>query len=881
MMATGLCKLDNGSSYATNCFPARSILRTNGEGAGHWLVAHKSSQEKRVVKVASLYISALQPCIAVEEVIEENVLDGPFLMKLHGVKTPSDLCSVNISNKNLALVKDDDFEQFDSVAFVNATENLLTLEAFRKFPGLRELELSLNGLRHLKIQAGEFLTLELLDLSYNNLSPEDVRALGVLSQLKVLHLTANGLQSLPPDLVISEEGGSAPPRFPSLEILLLDDNDLSHPSIFVSLANLRSLKQLNLDKNGISKVPYLHQKGNSRFSLSPDVAKVGTRAEAGSRLRQWHKRRQRGGADGHKELKEKGGQLEYFILQNSKDLDRTEVIFTSASREPPSLDVSDKGNNQSCPADSEALPAASMNTVNQDFVLPFPELRSLSLANNKIESEEDLLPAILFPSLLELSFYGNPLSTSRSGKAGGPRCQHPADVNICLRDPRKGHAVCYRGRQNPGQPGCKYSISVILSGGARPSSEEHPGDPPLLTSFLQCKLGIKLIRRKISKLGKLHICIPLKANRKITSHLPKVPKQPLMLETPQESWKLCLDTKGAQPEKSKEGSHNLSLPDPLPPIGSSSVEQNKMLPYGAKLEEPEEGSPGLSLAEEDSMIRSSSAEENEASHSAETLGSNREMPETKDWDSEVGPEGDEEDVESFFMTQVDGASGPLWRPETEERHAKRSKQGKGSRDQDIPAKYKGYEELLDAKTDPSFLEPVGIQQNVQALQHALRHPLVYRDSRPRLDSLQKPYVPRRKVGKPPGPAPRWTKAEVLEDLLVAMRWPVNITEVPLVSVLKKKTSNPKEYQEALRLVREFQKTYKATIASSNKTLPKECRSVEGLGQSPGAGAFAEIQESKEQLWAVPAAMAKIQSLKHCPLVKGSPSTGPARVKFAA
>ncbi|XP_019386094.1 PREDICTED: X-ray radiation resistance-associated protein 1 [Crocodylus porosus] len=821
MMATGLCKLDNGSSYATNCFPARSILRTNGEGAGHWLVAHKSSQEKRVVKVASLYISALQPCIAVEEVIEENVLDGPFLMKLHGVKTPSDLCSVNISNKNLALVKDDDFEQFDSVAFVNATENLLTLEAFRKFPGLRELELSLNGLRHLKIQAGEFLTLELLDLSYNNLSPEDVRALGVLSQLKVLHLTANGLQSLPPDLVISEEGGSAPPRFPSLEILLLDDNDLSHPSIFVSLANLRSLKQLNLDKNGISKVPYLHQKGNSRFSLSPDVAKVGTRAEAGSRLRQWHKRRQRGGADGHKELKEKGGQLEYFILQNSKDLDRTEVIFTSASREPPSLDVSDKGNNQSCPADSEALPAASMNTVNQDFVLPFPELRSLSLANNKIESEEDLLPAILFPSLLELSFYGNPLSTSRSG------------------------------------------------------------DPPLLTSFLQCKLGIKLIRRKISKLGKLHICIPLKANRKITSHLPKVPKQPLMLETPQESWKLCLDTKGAQPEKSKEGSHNLSLPDPLPPIGSSSVEQNKMLPYGAKLEEPEEGSPGLSLAEEDSMIRSSSAEENEASHSAETLGSNREMPETKDWDSEVGPEGDEEDVESFFMTQVDGASGPLWRPETEERHAKRSKQGKGSRDQDIPAKYKGYEELLDAKTDPSFLEPVGIQQNVQALQHALRHPLVYRDSRPRLDSLQKPYVPRRKVGKPPGPAPRWTKAEVLEDLLVAMRWPVNITEVPLVSVLKKKTSNPKEYQEALRLVREFQKTYKATIASSNKTLPKECRSVEGLGQSPGAGAFAEIQESKEQLWAVPAAMAKIQSLKHCPLVKGSPSTGPARVKFAA
>lgn len=33
-------------------------------------------------------------------------------------------------------------------------------EPFRKFPALRELELSLNGLRHLKITAGDFLHLQ-------------------------------------------------------------------------------------------------------------------------------------------------------------------------------------------------------------------------------------------------------------------------------------------------------------------------------------------------------------------------------------------------------------------------------------------------------------------------------------------------------------------------------------------------------------------------------------------------------------------------------------------------------------------------------------------------------------------------------------------------
>lgn len=43
-----------------------------------------------------------------------------------------------------------------------------------------------------------------------------------------------------------------------------------------------------------------------------------------------------------------------------------------------------------------------------------------------------------------------------------------------------------------------------------------------------------------------------------------------------------------------------------------------------------------------------------------------------------------------------------------------------------------------------YLLPPGIQKNVQALQHMLRHPLVYRSSKPKLDSLQKFYVPREK-----------------------------------------------------------------------------------------------------------------------------------------
>ena len=48
-------------------------------------------------------------------------------------------------------------------------------------------------------------------------------------------------------------------RFPALETLMLDDNKLSHPSCFASLAGLRRLKKLSLDQNRIFRIPYLQQ----------------------------------------------------------------------------------------------------------------------------------------------------------------------------------------------------------------------------------------------------------------------------------------------------------------------------------------------------------------------------------------------------------------------------------------------------------------------------------------------------------------------------------------------------------------------------------------------------------------------------------------------
>ncbi|XP_009889317.1 PREDICTED: X-ray radiation resistance-associated protein 1 [Charadrius vociferus] len=713
MPTTGVYKMGDESNYGTNCFPARNILRASKEGSGRWMLAHRATPrtwtEKGTTRKTPQQRRKPPESASVEENNEGNVLDELFLMKHHRLKNPSDLCSVNISSQNLVSAKEDDFEKFDCLAFINAAENLLTLEPFRKFPGLRELELSLNGLRNLKITAGDFLHLEDLDLSYNNLSPQDIWTLGDLSQLKVLRLTANGLRSLPPDLAGSWD--SAHLRFPSLEVLLLDDNRLSDPSVFVSLSHLCSFSHIS------SSVPYLHQAESQQFFLHPVLDGDSFRAECYKSLSSlWQRPRppQQEDMEVPAELEEKKGQLEYVVLWNNRDPGRTEVIFNSGSQERP-LPVNPREGDLSA---SKTLPAPSMR---RDVCAPFPELKCLSLAFNKIADETALLPVAFFPCLKELMFHNNPLTTTRSGQL------------------------------------------------------------PLLTQLLQHSLGIKLVRQKNLAVKRQRLSIPLKANRKVTSHLPKVTKRPLMLEAPAKAflWKQL----PAVEEAARDAAY-LSLAHPLPPISSATPASS----WRTALEEGE--------------------------------GNSRPPPGSA-----------EEDIPSFFMTQVEDESRPLLRPAAEGRLEKSSEQRPEGSSQVVPEQYKGYEELLRGDTDPDLMEPVAIQKNMQPLYYILTPSLVYQDAKPRLDIVQKPYVPQKKHGRMPSPPARKTKSEVLEGILMAMRNTSTITEVPLASVLQKRKSNPRAYREARRLMEEFQEVFEilpATLGKEMAKLSDEAHVVEAL-----------------------------------------------------
>uniref|UniRef100_A0A8C6DQJ9 X-ray radiation resistance-associated protein 1 n=1 Tax=Moschus moschiferus TaxID=68415 RepID=A0A8C6DQJ9_MOSMO len=582
MASTGLYKLDDGKPHLSNCFPAKNLLRTPEEGRGHWLVARKGSLKKKPKKVAETTAEGQEGQKVSFEVggkkgsRQENradtpghVLDQAFLLKHHCVKDPSDLCNINAKEK--------DFKHFNSVIYINASENLLSLEAFHTFPVLKELELAFNGIKTVYVKYGDFKSLEFLDLSFNSLTAEAICDLGILPHLRVLLLTGNGLTSLPPSLAVAEQEASATSlttkryilRFPALETLMLDDNKLSSPNCFVSLAGLRRLKKLSLDQNRIFRIPYLQQVQLRDGSGDWVGGRGSPRKQPQSMLqpKSWI-------------YEASDDQPDYTILPMKKDVDRT-------------------------------------------------------------------------------------------------------------------------------------------------------GVPPLLKSFLQERLGIHLIRRKIVK-AKHHILMPRKDSRKVKTQVSKVPKQPMILPHP--SMMIKSSSKEMQESEAE-------LTKEPPATKTISVER----------EMPIEGLGGPPMPHR-TFVPLPPISSNSTVHSEET----------SHWSDAAGrlspdhlSDEDTKSTESIFLTQVSGLSSSIFQrddsetkekeqrpPSTAPREAKRTHRKRPSAS--FPRKYRGYEELLTATPDPTFAEPKGIQKNAQALQHMLKHPLVYRSSKPRLDTLQKHYVPKEK-----------------------------------------------------------------------------------------------------------------------------------------
>ncbi|XP_077819925.1 X-ray radiation resistance-associated protein 1 isoform X6 [Macaca mulatta] len=675
MASSGIYKLDDGKPYLNNCFPARNLLRVPEEGQGHWLVVQKGNLKKKPrglvgaqaerresLKVTSFEFRGKKGSRRENQVdLPGRILDQAFLLKHHCVRKPSDLCTLNVSGLKFSKAKENDFKHFHSVIYINASENLLPLEAFHTFPALKELDLAFNGIKTIYVKYGDFKLLEFLDLSFNSLTAEAICDLGILPHLRVLLLTGNGLTSLPPNLAVAEQEASVTSltskryilRFPALETLMLDDNRLSNPSCFASLAGLRRLKKLSLDENRIIRIPYLQQVQLSDESVDWNGGGGSPQKEPQFMLQSKPRM-----------LEDSDEQLDYTVLPMKKDVDRTEVVFSS-----------------------------------------------------------------------------------------------------------------------------------------------YPGF----------------------------------STSEVKTEIPKVPKQPLVLHHPQVTTNKSPSKDMLEPEA--------ELAEDLPTTKSTFVES----------EMPTESLEGLSLSRR-TFVPLPPICSNSTVHSEETLSH------LSDTAVRLSPEHpsdeDSKSTESIFLTQVSELpSSIIHKDDLELKEKDQKKPPTAPREvkvtrrklttASLPSKYHGYEELLTAKPDPAFIEPKGIQKNAQALQHMLKHPLLCHSSKPKLDTLQKPYVPKEKrAQRIPIPPPRKTRTQLLDDIFIRLRDPRNITEAPLGAVLHRRTErrlvNHKQYLEAKRLLKEFQARYRQLVSGSLRTvfgttpLPPACPALSE--SQPKFGRFLEFMD---------------------------------------
>nr|XP_034789263.1 X-ray radiation resistance-associated protein 1 isoform X15 [Pan paniscus] len=568
MAFSGIYKLDDGKPYLNNCFPARNLLRVPEEGQGHWLVVQKGNLKKKPkglvgaqaerresLKATSFEFKGKKGSRRENQVdLPGRILDQAFLLKHHCVRKPSDLCTINVSGLKFSKAKENDFKHFHSVIYINASENLLPLEAFHMFPALKELDLAFNGIKTIYVKYGDFKLLEFLDLSFNSLTVEAICDLGILPHLRVLLLTGNGLTSLPPNLAVAEQEASVTSltskryilRFPALETLMLDDNRLSNPSCFASLAGLRRLKKLSLDENRIIRIPYLQQVQLYNESVDWNGGRGSPHKEPQFMLQSKPRM-----------LEDSDEQLDYTVLPMKKDVDRTEVVFSS-----------------------------------------------------------------------------------------------------------------------------------------------YPGF----------------------------------STSEVKSKIPKVPKQPLVLHHPRVTTTKSPSKDMLEPEA--------ELAEDLPTTKSTSVES----------EMPTESLEGHSPSRR-TFVPLPPICSDSTVHSEETLSH------LSDTTVRLSPERpsdeDSKSTESIFLTQVSELPSSVIHKDDLELKEKDQKKPptaprevKGTRRKlptaFLPSKYHGYEELLTAKPDPAFTEPKGIQKNAQALQQMLKHPLLCHSSKPKLDTLQKPYVHKEK-----------------------------------------------------------------------------------------------------------------------------------------
>jgi hypothetical protein len=173
------------------------------------------------------------------------VLDGFVLLEASHAEDPEHAERVVLEGCAITTVVEEDLAYFNKLTHLDLGDNHVQLAPLGALPALKELHLDCNGLTDITLPANAFAHLEVLNLSFNGLSPHAILSLAGLPAIRELDLSGNQLTELPESLA----------AFYTLRRLALDDNSLDSPSAFLALATLPRLASLSLARNRIEQLP--------------------------------------------------------------------------------------------------------------------------------------------------------------------------------------------------------------------------------------------------------------------------------------------------------------------------------------------------------------------------------------------------------------------------------------------------------------------------------------------------------------------------------------------------------------------------------------------------------------------------------------------------
>jgi Leucine-rich repeat (LRR) protein len=177
--------------------------------------------------------------------VNKTELDGFLLLEAAGLGFPEEVEQINLSDRHLKTVIEEDLTYFNELLYMDISENQLPFLSFGALPKLRELRMACNFISVIEDDIYGFNHLMFLDLSYNQLTVDSILALSALPKLKELDLSGNNLKTLPPELS----------TFQSLDKLLLQYNKLDNNDLFITLTTIPNLRSLDVSHNYFSKFP--------------------------------------------------------------------------------------------------------------------------------------------------------------------------------------------------------------------------------------------------------------------------------------------------------------------------------------------------------------------------------------------------------------------------------------------------------------------------------------------------------------------------------------------------------------------------------------------------------------------------------------------------